>query len=73
MNEKLKKLISENTKVENFNLDSDFDDLGMDSLDKITFVIYLEEEFKIEIADETFSEWKTIGDVQEYLEKEKII
>jgi acyl carrier protein len=44
-------------------------DLGEDSLDRVEMVMNIEDEFAIEISDQDATEWKTIGDVVEYLEK----
>ncbi|CAM2953980.1 acyl carrier protein [Hathewaya histolytica] len=43
------------------------DDLGADSLDVVEFIMALEEEFDIEIPDESAENVKTVGDVVEYI------
>ena len=45
------------------------DDLGADSLDTVQIVIYLEEEFDIQIYDDDVDSLKTVGDVKEYIEE----
>lgn len=42
-------------------------ELGMDSLDTVEFVMWLEEEFDIEIPDEDAEKWQTVGDVVAYV------
>ncbi|CAH9012160.1 putative Acyl carrier protein [Vibrio phage 249E41-1] len=39
------------------------DDLRMDSLDNVELVLYLEEEFNIDIIDEVWEKCNTIGDI----------
>lgn len=43
------------------------DDLGMDSLDITEGLMELEEEFDIEVPDAVALEWRTVGDVVDYL------
>lgn len=45
------------------------DDLGADSLDIVDMVIDIEEEFQTEIDDDQVGDFKTIGDVIKWLEK----
>lgn len=44
------------------------EDLGADSLDRIEFVIELEERFDIVIPDEHAIELNTIGGIEDYIE-----
>lgn len=44
-------------------------DLGADSLDMADFAMELEDEYDIEIPDEVFAGFATVGDVVEYLKK----
>lgn len=46
-------------------------DLGADSLDIVEFVMKLEEEFGIEIADEVAEKMRTVGDVVKHIEEAK--
>ncbi len=49
--------------------EADFiDDLGADSLDTVELVMALEEEFGVEISDETAEKIRTIKDVYDYIE-----
>lgn len=54
------------------NADTDLrDDLDFDSLDMVEMTMLLEEELADgdEIGDDTVGKWRTIGDIQEYMEK----
>ena len=44
------------------------EDLGADSLDLFEMVMALEEEFEVEIPTEDLENFKTIGDVEAYLQ-----
>jgi acyl carrier protein len=48
---------------ESINLDSNFEDLNIDSLDKINISFEVEEAFSIEIPDDALGSLKTVGDV----------
>ncbi|MDE5618576.1 MAG: acyl carrier protein [Clostridia bacterium] len=43
------------------------EDLKADSLDKVSMLMRLEEEFDIEIDDDKALQFKTVGDVAEYV------
>lgn len=45
------------------------DDLGADSLDIVDLVMSLEEEFDIEIPDESVENVKTVGDIVKFIEE----
>lgn len=44
------------------------DDLGADSLDIVELVMAMEEEFDLEIPDESAEKLRTVGDVVKYLQ-----
>jgi acyl carrier protein len=44
-------------------------DLYMDSLDHVELIMYVEEEFGLEIADKDAEKLETVKDLVEYLEK----
>ncbi len=44
------------------------DDLGADSLDSVTLLMRLEEEFDCEIDDDIAENWQTVGDIINYFE-----
>jgi acyl carrier protein len=46
------------------------DDLGIDSLDAIEIIMYVEDEFGIEIPDEEAEHMITVGDIVAYVEGE---
>jgi len=48
---------------ESISLDSSFESLAIDSLDKINISFEVEEAFDIEIPDEALGSLKTVGDV----------
>ena len=48
---------------ESISLDSSFDSLAIDSLDKINISFEVEEAFDIEIPDDALGSLKTVGDV----------
>lgn len=55
--------------LETITLETTFDELGVDSLDTLTIVFALEEEFDINIPDEALREIRTVRQVVEELEK----
>ena len=48
--------------------DTTWDDLGMDSLDRVELVIALEESFAIDIPDEEAERWEKVGHAVAYFE-----
>lgn len=44
------------------------DDLGADSLDVVEFMMEVEDEFGVEVADEDAEQLVTVGDVVKYIE-----
>lgn len=60
----VKKIIHEHMGIEECTLESDLiDEIGMDSLDVVEFVMAIEEEFNIMIDDEAVEKMKTVGDI----------
>ena len=49
-------------------LDKTFEELGIDSLDAVEIMFEIEEEFDVEISDETAREVRAVGDVVRMLE-----
>lgn len=47
------------------------DDLDADSLDAVEIIMAIEDEFGIEIPDETAESLKTIGEIVEYVEEHR--
>ncbi len=60
---------SQKLPVEKVGIDSTFEELGIDSLDGMTLVFALEEEFNISIPDEAAQGMRTVRQAVEALEK----
>ncbi len=72
--DKVKEIVVEQLGVDEaeVSMESTFiDDLGADSLDIVELIMAFEEEFNIEIPDETAEKIKTVKDAVEYIDKEK--
>lgn len=70
MLERLTKIIHEQTGDETITINREsvlLADLKMNSFDLINLVCILEDEFDIEIPDRVISEFKTVGDVMDYI------
>ena len=70
MFEKIQEIIADKLSidVEEITLDSSFiDDLNADSLDIVELIMALEDELEMEIPDEDVENFKTVGDVVEYV------
>lgn len=70
---KLTELIRENTGDDNIIISEDtvlMADLGLSSLDLINIAYLVEEEFDIEIPDRAIQDFKTVGDVIAFIEKQ---
>ena len=72
MLERIKEIVADalGTEVSTLTAETSFkEDLGADSLDLFEMVMTLEEEFDVEIPSEDLEEIKTIGDVEDYIQK----
>lgn len=72
--EKVQEKVAEQLGVEldEITMEASFiDDLGADSLDIVELLMALEEEFDIEIPDEEAEKLSTVGDIVEYVKKQK--
>jgi len=72
MFERLKELISEKLGVgsEEITMDTSFaDDLEADSIALFELIMAIEEEFEIEVEDESIENISTVGDIVNYLEE----
>lgn len=59
-----------NAEVSSITMDTRLvEDLGADSLDAVEIMFALEEEFGLEIDDESAQNIKTVGDLVNYIEK----
>ena len=77
MFEKIKELIAEElgadaaTITAETSFKDDLEDLGADSLDLFDLVMKFEDEFEVKIPTEELENIKTVGDVCDYIEKNK--
>lgn len=72
MLEKIKEIVAESlgTEVDSLTEQTSFkEDLGADSLDLFEMMMALEEEFNVEIPTDDLENIKTIGDVDQYIQK----
>ena len=67
----IKETLGDRVEIEDIKWDSKFLDLDADSLDMVEVVMFLEECFGIEIADEEAGEIVTVGDAIEVIKKAK--
>lgn len=69
--EKLRGIIADQLSIDESTIteDTTLEDLGADSLALVELVMSVEEEFEIEIQDEEMENFKTVGDVLDYIEK----
>lgn len=68
---KLTEIIREQTGDDTITINRDsvlLADLGMNSFDLINLVCVLEDEFEVEIPDRVIGNFKTVGDVMDYIE-----
>jgi acyl carrier protein len=49
-------------------LDSSFDTLGFDSLDRVELAMLVEDEFAVALPDGAEHDWKTVGDICGWVE-----
>ena len=70
----VKKIISEQLGIKESEIESSsriVDDLGADSLDEITLVMTVEDEFNLEISDDAAIKLTTVGKIIEYIDKQE--
>ena len=73
MIEKLTKIICEHTGNDDITITEDtvlIADLGLNSLDLVNLACIVEDEFDIEIPDRAIKDFKTVGDVIAFIEKQ---
>ena len=73
MIEKLTKIICEHTGNNDITITEDtvlIADLGLNSLDLVNLACIVEDEFDIEIPDRAIKDFKTVGDVISFIEKQ---
>lgn len=74
LQEKVMKLISDATKIEQTKITPDtsfVDDLNLDSLDIVELMMKMEDDFGVEIPEEDAEGLKTVRDVISYLQKKQ--
>ena len=72
--DRVKKIVVEHLSVEEDKVKPEasfIDDLGADSLDTVELVMAFEEEFGVEISDDTANEIQTVNDAVTYIDKAK--
>lgn len=75
MLEKLTEIIREQTGDDTITINRDsvlLADLGMSSFDLINLVCVLEDSFEVEIPDRVISNFKTVGDVVDYISNDRL-
>ena len=68
----VKELLASQLEIEEESITAETDivgDLGADSLDVVELIMSLEEEFGIVITDEAVHDFRTVGDVAEFIGK----
>lgn len=73
MIEKLTEIIREHTRENDIAITEDtflITDLGLNSLDLVNIACIVEDEFDIEIPDRAIKDFKTVGDVLAFIEKQ---
>lgn len=73
MLERLKKLLKEQIAADVEGIDGSSNlktDLGLSSLDLAELAILIEDEFDIEIPDRAIKDFKTVGDVMDFIAKQ---
>lgn len=74
ISKKIRKIIIDHMDLSpDYELHSDLnlkDDVKADSVDIIEIIMAIESEFEIEIPDEILASFKTLGDLEKYIEKE---
>lgn len=73
MLEKIERILKEYTDI-NIKITSEtllMSDLGLSSFDLIQLVCKVEDEFDVEIPDKIIKDFKTIGDVMDFIVKQK--
>ncbi len=71
MREEILKAIEEQVRKPDIKEDDTVQGLGLDRLDHVELIMFLEERFELEIMDEESDAWKTIRDMVDYVEKHK--
>lgn len=71
--DKVKELLASQLEMDVNKIEKDTDiikDLGADSLDVVEMIMMLEEEYGIVITDESIYNYKTVGEIAEFIDNE---
>ena len=68
--DEVKEILSEQLGIsaDKIELSSNLEDLGADSLDAIDIVMSIEDQYSIEVPDETIENMKTVEDIVNFIE-----
>ncbi len=72
--EKIKEIVSRQLELDDsfeISEETDFSQMGLDSLDMVELIMSIEEEFDTQIPDEEMEKMHSFGDVVRYIEKVK--
>lgn len=69
--EKLRAIICEQLELDEQDVtaESSFYDMGADDIDMVDIAMSIEDEFSIEITEETLERFETVGDIVNYIEE----
>lgn len=69
--EKLRAIICDQLELEEDDVtpDSSFYDLGADEIDMVDIAMSIEDDFSVEITEETLESFETVGDAVKFLEE----
>tara|TARA_R110002096_G_scaffold399793_1_gene596255 strand:- start:1022 stop:1246 length:225 start_codon:yes stop_codon:yes gene_type:complete len=65
---KIREYLLNTIDISDIGIDEGKEKLGMDSLDDVEFVMWLEDEFDLDITDEEAEKWANLRDVVAYVE-----
>jgi len=69
--EKIQEALADQFEIEPEKITRDTDimnDLGADSLDLVELIMTLEDEYGVSVTDESIYEYKTVGDIADFIE-----
>ncbi|MDD7306401.1 MAG: phosphopantetheine-binding protein [Peptoniphilaceae bacterium] len=73
LREELIKIVEENLNIDAENIDfaTKIEDLDIDSIDLLDFIMTIEDKYDIEFSDEELDQIKSLEDIEELIEKKK--
>ena len=69
--EKIRETLAEQFEIDPAKITADTDimnDLGADSLDLVELIMTLEEEYGVSVIDDSIYEYKTVGEIADFIE-----